>query len=69
MDFIIPLAIVVAIVYGIVTVVNRGRCRKEGGAPGIGTRQAFFYLFAFAALMVATSGASLLIGYVVDTLR
>ncbi len=67
--FIFPLAILAVVVYGIVLVVNRARGRADRAAPGIGTRQAFFYLFAFAALMVALSGASLLVGYVVDTLR
>ena len=66
----IPLAILGALIYAIVSAVSRrGRRRSDASVPGIGARQAFYYLFSFTALMVSASGASVLIGYIVDSLR
>ena len=65
----VQLLLLPAILIAVIVAIARRRGRADRGAPGIGTRQAFFYLFAFAALMVGASGASVLIGYVVDSLR
>lgn len=73
MEFIgglLPLAILVAIVFAITSAVSRSRrARSESSAPGIGARFVFYYLFSFTALIVGVSGASVLLGYIVDSLR
>lgn len=66
----VPLIILAAVIYAIVTAVSRSRRgRSDTSAPGIGARHAFYYLFSFTALMVSAGGASVLIGYIVDSLR
>ncbi|MDA1278902.1 MAG: DUF5671 domain-containing protein [Chloroflexi bacterium] len=65
-----PLAILVAIAFAISSVISRSRRdRSDSTSPGIGARFVFFYLFSFTALMVGASGASVLLGYIVDSLR
>lgn len=66
----VPLAIFAAVIYAIFNAVSRNRRgRSDASAPGIGARHAFFYLFSFTALMVSASGASVLLAYIVDSLR
>ncbi|MDA0676813.1 MAG: DUF5671 domain-containing protein [Chloroflexi bacterium] len=65
----IPLFIFVGVITAITLLVVRGRSHGEHKAAGITAKQAFFYLFAFAALMVAAAGASVLVSYIVDSLR
>ncbi len=66
----LPLATLVAIVFAITSAISRSRRgRSESSAPGIGARFVFYYLFSFTALMVGASGASVLLGYIVDSLR
>jgi hypothetical protein len=66
----IPLAILTAILFAIGAAISRSRRnRSAGSTPGIGARHVFYYLFSFAALMVSASGASVLLGYIVDSLH
>jgi hypothetical protein len=72
MEFIgglIPLIIIVAIIAAVISAFTRRRSHRERGAPGGSARQAFLYLFSFAALMVTAAGGSLLVNYIVDKLR
>lgn len=58
------------IVLAVVLVVTLNRKRFSTGDASTGSlRQLFFYLFAFAALLVAVNGISILVTYIVDSLR
>jgi hypothetical protein len=63
-----------AIIFGIVVVVvivmlaNRRKVAEGQGTSG-GLRQVFFYVFSFAAALVAANGVSMLVTYTVDSLR
>ena len=68
MDFGFGFLILIAIIVGIVAVVRRGGGAGET-APGIGTtRRLFMYGLAFLALMLATSGVTMLLSSILDTL-
>jgi hypothetical protein len=64
-----PILIFLGIITAITLLVTRGRDGGGRKSAGINAKQAFFYLFAFSALMVAAAGASVLISYIVDSLR
>ena len=66
---IVPLFIFFAVIASITLLVVRGREHGARRSAGVTAKQAFFYLFAFAALMVAAAGASVLVSYIVDSLR
>jgi hypothetical protein len=65
----VPVLIFLGIITAITLLVTRGREHGGKKSTGITAKQAFFYLFAFAALMVAAAGASVLVSYIVDSLR
>lgn len=61
LSLLIPIAIIVAIVYGVVSLTRRRRSGPQAD-PGIGTiRRLYFYGVSLAALMMAANGISLVV--------